>query len=246
MTGDEALKMALIAHYEEYYSQYDVTADDKPHRFSLAYRIRKKSITRLAKKHWERPASCAPYKPSKILTAERSYIPLKKLAVIISVIMSAVFFAVAAGAIYFGARGFIFDVYNTHSNVSVDFSMYDIKDTIEEVYRLPVESGYELVNEITNNMVNNFVYEYNDRKVSISQYTKLFVENIMINTENSDIYEIEINGGAGFVLTHHNKNAEDTYIITWIQDGYVFEMNGVNIEKNELIKLAELVELNKS
>ena len=48
MTGDEALKMALIAHYEEYYSQYDVPADEKPHRFSLAYRIRKKSIIRLA------------------------------------------------------------------------------------------------------------------------------------------------------------------------------------------------------
>ncbi len=246
MTGDEALKMALIAHYEEYYSQYDVTADDKPHRFSLAYRIRKNSIIRLAKKRWERPAPCVPCKPSGTLAAERRYIPLKKLAAMIAVIISAVFFAAAASAIYFGARGFIFDVHNTHSDVSVDFSMYDIKDTIEEVYRLPVESGYELVNEITNNMVNNFVYEYNDRKVSISQYTKLFVENIMINTENSDIYEIEINGGAGFVLTHHNKNAEDTYIITWIQDGYVFEMNGVNIEKNELIKLAELVELNKS
>ncbi len=54
MTGDEALKMALIAHYEEYYSQYDVPADEKPHRFSLAYRIRKNSIIRLAKKRWER------------------------------------------------------------------------------------------------------------------------------------------------------------------------------------------------
>jgi hypothetical protein len=64
MTGDEALKMALIAHYEEYYSQYDVTADDKPHRFSLAYRIRKNSIIRLAKKRWERPAPCVPCKPS--------------------------------------------------------------------------------------------------------------------------------------------------------------------------------------
>ena len=42
MTGDEALKMALIAYSEEYFSQYDVPADEKPHRFSLAYRIRKK------------------------------------------------------------------------------------------------------------------------------------------------------------------------------------------------------------
>ena len=44
MTGDEALKMALIAYSEEYFSQYDVPADEKPHRFSLAYRIRKKAL----------------------------------------------------------------------------------------------------------------------------------------------------------------------------------------------------------
>lgn len=243
MTGDEALKMALIAHYEEYYSQYDVTADDKPHRFSLAYRIRKKSITRLAKKHWERPASCAPYKPSKILTAERSYIPLKKLAVIISVIMSAVFFAVAAGAIYFGARGFIFDVYNTHSNVSVDFSMYDIKDTIEEVYRLPVESGYKCINKLLDEIVVNSHYECGDKSIDFVQYTKLFAENMMVNTENAIVYESEINGEAGFILSCLRNNSSNITIITWLQDGYVFEITGTDIDSEELLKLAELVEI---
>ena len=243
MTGDEALKMALIAHYEEYYSQYDVTADDKPHRFSLAYRIRKKSITRLAKKHWERPASCAPYKPSKILTAERSYIPLKKLAVIISVIISAVFFTVAAGAIYFGARGFIFDVYNTHSNVSVDFSMYDIKDTIEEVYRLPVESGYECVHEISDEDVVISRYECGDKSVNFLQYTKLLAENMMANTENSTISEIEVNGGVGFILYHQNKYSDNTASITWIQNGYVFEIMGADDDSEELLRLAEIIEI---
>ncbi len=243
MTGDEALKMALIAYSEEYFSQYDVPADEKPHRFSLAYRIRKKSITRLAKKHWERPASCAPYKPSKILTAERSYIPLKKLAVIISVIISAVFFTVAAGAIYFGARGFIFDVYNTHSNVSVDFSMYDIKDTIEEVYRLPVESGYECVDEILNKDVGISRYECGDKSVNFIQYTKLLAENMMANTENSTVSEIEVNGGVGFILYHQSKYSDNTASITWIQNGYVFEIMGSDDDSEELLRLAEIIEI---
>lgn len=241
MTGDEALKMALIAYSEEYFSQYDVPADEKPHRFSLAYRIRKKSIIRLAKKHWERPASCAPCKPSKILTAEKSYIPLKKLAVIISVIISAVFFAVAAGAIYFGARGFIFDVYNTHSNVSVDFSMYDIKDTIEEVYRLPVESGYECVDEILHNMVVNSQYKCGDTTVNFIQNTRLFAESYIMNTENSDVYEVEINGSVGFVMTHHIENNADFCDILWIYDGYLFELCGTGIESEKLIELAEFI-----
>ncbi len=243
MTGDEALKMALIAYSEEYFSQYDVPADEKPHRFSLAYRIRKKSITRLAKKHWERPASCAPYKPSKILAAERSYIPLKKLAVIISVIISAVFFAVAAGAIYFGARGFIFDVYNTHSNVSVDFSMYDIKDTIEEVYRLPVESGYECVDEILDKWVVSSRYKLGDKTVNFVQYTKSFAENLMVNTENSTVSEIKVNGEVGFILYHQNKYSDNTASITWIQNGYVFEIMGADDDSEELLRLAEIIEI---
>ncbi len=243
MTGDEALKMALIAYSEEYFSQYDVPADEKPHRFSLAYRIRKKSITRLAKKHWERPASCAPCKPSKILTAERSYIPLKKLAVIISVIISAVFFTVAAGAIYFGARGFIFDVYNTHSNVSVDFSMYDIKDTIEEVYRLPVESGYELFNEVVDKSLVNSQYKCGNKTVNFVQYTKLFAENIITNTENSTVSEVEVNGGVGFILYHQGKYSDNTASITWIQNGYVFEIMGAGDDSEELLRLAEIIEI---
>ncbi len=243
MTGDEALKMALIAHYEEYYSQYDVPADEKPHRFSLAYRIRKNSIIRLAKKRWERPAPCVPCKPSGTLVAERHYIPLKKLAAMIAVIISAVFFAAAASAIYFGARGFIFDVYNTHSNVSVDFSMYDIKDTIEEVYRLPVESGYELVNEAAYKSVVNSQYKCGNKTVNLIQYTKLLAENIMSNTENSTVCEIEVNGEVGFILYHQSKNSDNISNITWIRDGYVFEIMGTGVDGEELLKLAAIIEI---
>lgn len=242
MTGDEALKMALIAHYEEYYSQYDVPADEKPHRFSLAYRIRKNSIIRLAKKRWERPAPCVPCKPSGILVAERHYIPLKKLAAMIAVIISAVFFTVAASAIYFGARGFIFDVYNTHSDVSVDFSMYDIKDTIEEVYRLPAESGFESINEIiTDNYFIVSEYINGDIRINLIQNTKIFAENYIMNTENSDIYEVEVNGSVGFVMTHHIENNADFCDILWIYDGYLFELCGTGIESEKLIELAEII-----
>ena len=243
MTGDEALKMALIAHYEEYYSQYDVTADDKPHRFSLAYRIRKNSIIRLAKKRWERPAPCVPCKPSGTLAAERRYIPLKKLAAMIAVIISAVFFAAAASAIYFGARGFIFDVHNTHSNVSVDFSMYDIKDTIEEVYRLPVESGYELFNEAADKSVVNSQYKCGNKTVNFIQYTKSFAENLMVNTENSTVSEIKVNGEVGFILAHMSADSSIIKTITWIQNGYMFEITRADDDSEELLRLAEIIEI---
>lgn len=243
MTGDEALKMALIAHYEEYYSQYDVTADDKPHRFSLAYRIRKNSIIRLAKKRWERPAPCVPCKPSGTLAAERRYIPLKKLAAMIAVIISAVFFAAAASAIYFGARGFIFDVHNTHSDVSVDFSMYDIKDTIEEVYRLPVESGYELVNEAADKSVVNSQYKCGNKTVNFIQYTKSFAENLMVNTKNSTVSEIKVNGEVGFILAHMSADSSIIKTITWIQNGYMFEITGADDDSEELLRLAEIIEI---
>jgi hypothetical protein len=155
--------------------------------------------------------------------------------------MSAVFFAVAAGAIYFGARGFIFDVYNTHSNVSVDFSMYDIKDTIEEVYRLPVESGYECVDEISNEWVVSSRYKFGDRMINFIQYTKSFTENLMVNAENSTICEIEVNGGVGFILYHQSKYSDNSASITWIQNGYVFEIMGADDDSEELLRLAEII-----
>ena len=156
MIQNDSLKKALIEYAEEYFSRYDIPDDEEPHRFSFAYRLRRKNIERLAGKKGKSSFLC---RSDKNNAEAKAYMPLKKLAVTMSVVVSAVLLTAAAGAVYFGARGFLFDVQDTHSNVSVDFSVYDIKDTIEEVYRLPEDSGYKLISEVMDSTVNNFVYE---------------------------------------------------------------------------------------
>lgn len=239
MTGNDALKAALIAYSEEYFSQYDVPADEKPHRFSLAYRIRKISVKRLSMKIQRASRASSPGKSASV----KRYIPLKKLALIMTVMFSAVFLTAAAGAVYFGARGFLFDVHDTYSDVSVDFSMYDIKDTIEEVYRLPEGCGYEFVGETADNEVVNTQYECGNKNIYLEQYTKLFAISLMTNTENSEIKEIKVNGEAGFILVHHINNSDIITSVTWVQNGYLFVITGISVEKDELLRLAELVEI---
>ncbi len=121
--------------------------------------------------------------------------------------------------------------------------MYEIKDTIEEVYRLPFESGYKLVNEAANKSIVNSHYECGNKTVDLIQYTKLFAENMMANTENSTVCEIEVNGDVGFMLYHQSKNSDNISIITWVRDGYVFEIMGTGIDGEELLKLAEIIEI---
>lgn len=239
MTGDEVLKKALIEYSEEYFSGYDISEDEKPHRFSFVYRLRKISVKRAANRF-----ACVPQcLPQEVCAVDRGYIPLKKMAVMLSVILTAVFLAAAAGAVYFGARGFLFDVHETHSNVSVDFSMYNIKDTIEEVYRLPLESGYELINEVVNNRVVNSQYECGDKSITFAQYTKAFATNLIENTENSCIGEIDVNGNVGFILSHRSNNADSYLAITWVDNGYLFEITGTFVDADELLMLAELIEI---
>lgn len=237
MIQNDSLKKALIEYAEEYFSRYDIPDDEEPHRFSLAYRLRRKNIERLAGKKGKSSFLC---RSDKSNAEAKAFMPLKKLAVTMSVVVSAVLLTAAAGAVYFGARGFLFDVHNTHSNVSVDFSVYDIKDTIEEVYLLPKGCGYEMVNEINDDFIRITEYESDEKKLVLSQYSKTFASDLMANTENSVIEEVEVNDGMGYILSHQGDKAESTVEICWVYDEYVFEIIG-NIDKDELIRLAESI-----
>lgn len=233
MAVDEALKAALIASSEEYFSRYDIPDNEKPHRFSLAYRIRKISIKRL----WRKAGSMSPESLPR-----KSYMPLKKLSVLIIAVITAVFLAAAAGAVYLiSVRGFDFNVHEKYSDVSVDFSMYTVKDTIEEVYRLPAESGYELTYSVTDSEAITSEYENGDKRLTLYQFAKNFAGNLMANTENSEVYEVSVNGEAGFIVVHHSEYADDAASITWIHKGYVFTIMGAS--RDELIGLAEMIVL---
>lgn len=237
MTGNEVLRAALIQSAEEYFSRYETAETEKNHRFSLAFYIRKISVERLARKAEKIPPRDLP---------QRRYMPLKRLAVIIALIFAAVFLTAAAWVAYIAVRGFVFEVHTTHSDVSVDFSMYAIKDTIEETYRLPTESGCVFIDEITDSEAIISEYEYGDGNVTLVQSAKGFSENMMINTENAEVYEVSVKDGSGFVLIRRKGNGENITSITWVSNEYLFDIVGVSLEKEELIELAESVVTEKA
>ncbi len=86
-------------------------------------------------------------------------------------------------------------------------------------------------------------YKLGDKTVNFVQYTKSFAENLMVNTENSTVSEIKVNGEVGFILYHQNKYSDNTASITWIQNGYVFEIMGADDDSEELLRLAEIIEI---
>ena len=230
MTSDEILKAALIKTADEHFSRYDTAENERPHRFSLAFYIRKISVERLARKAEKTAPRDLP---------QRRYMPLKRLVLIMAVIFAAVFLTAAAWVAYISVRGFIFEVHTTHSGVNVDFSMYDMKDSIEEIYCLPSESGFELVNEIIDSDVIMLEYRNEDELVTFAQFDGFFAENIMVNTENSDVIEVNVNYNCGFICVRHRETYDASFII-WEMDGYLFQIS-FNTSNDELIELAESV-----
>ena len=229
MTNNEALKAAFARTMDGYFSQYGISGSEKPHRFSLAYRVRRASIIRLGR-----------MAPEKL--PRKNFISLKRLSVTIAAVITAVILAAAAGASYLvSARGFSFSVNEKYSDVSVDFSMYTIKETIEEIYRLPSERGFELTYETYDSEVINSEYEYENQMVVLTQYAKIFAENLYANTENSEVYEVEVDGNPGFILVHHRSDGVVGSILTWIHDGYVFDLSVWPEDDINLIELAEMI-----
>lgn len=236
MTSDEILKAAFEQTMDEHFSQYDLEENEKPHRFSIAFYIRKISVVRLAKK--------AEKTGNPISLPQRKYIPLRRLAVIIALIGV---IAVLTAAMWFTdifVPGFVFDVYGDHSDVSVDFSMYKIKDTIEEVYWLPPESGCEFIDEESASDVVLTGYNFKDTQISLGQFAGS--EPIGLNTENAEVYEINVGENPGFICIRQREGLENATNITWLYDGYVFHITAVAFTEEELLELAKSVSLKET
>ena len=101
MIDNELLKQALDETADRHFSKYDIQPEEKPHRFSLVFKILEKSITKLSKK------------PEK---NTHSYMPLKRLAVMIAVISVIAALGIAAGAGFIIIKGF--NVYTQSSQKS--------------------------------------------------------------------------------------------------------------------------------
>lgn len=236
MTSDEILREALIQTADEYFSRYEPTENEKPHRFSLAFYIRKISVERLARKAEKTAPRDLP---------QRRYIPLKRLAVIMAVIFAAVFLTAAAWVAYISVRGFVFEVHTTHSNVIVDPSLYEIKEEITEFYWLPPESGCEYVDEMGDNQEVIQEYQMNGKQILFVQYSGNLLENsIEVNTEFADVYEVKVKDNNGFVVSRFvNGSVERSTFIIWIENGYVFAIHTEGFSADELVGMAEQIEI---
>ena len=214
-------------------------SEDKPHRFSLAYKIRKRSIIRLAE-HYETEK---PHHETEKPHTERHFIPLKRLALLMVIIAAAVILSAGAYAAYLIINGFVFDVHETHSNVTfINITEYEIKDTVTELYWLPPESGCECIIEVHDDDMAISKYYQNENIVKLGQYTKSALEHfVMLNTEDANVYRVKINENNGFMSIRHAKGAVNDSEVVWIMDGYVFYISCKTITDEELVKFAESV-----
>lgn len=232
MISDELLRTALIASFEERMAVCEREIEENPHRFSLAYKIRKRSILRLARR----------YEETKEPAAERHFMPLKRLALIIAIIAAAVILSVGACAAYLIINGFVFDKHETYSGVTLDLSGYELKDDITEIYGFAPESGIEYIyRTASSNMVVISYYQFNGKNILLTQYSKDSVENgfFAANTEKSNLYGATISEKGGFTVIRHREIENDYVIVAWINDGYVFSISSNEFSDTELIKLAD-------
>lgn len=231
MVSDELIISALVESLEERLTQYKIWGEENPRRFSLAYKIRKKSIIRLANRYENQGRQ-----------ADRKYMPLRRLAMLIAIIIAAVVLSVGIFAAYTIINKFVFDVKKEYSDVTLDPSAYELKDAITELYWLPPESGCEYIDYTNDGEIVFYNYSLNNNTVGLAQYTKVFADqSLRVNTENADIFGVKINGNDGFMLIHHYEGFDDLKTITWVMDGYVFHISSVSIIDDDLVKLAESV-----
>lgn len=230
MISDELLKEAFMLSLEETIAFHKQESEENPHRFSLSYKIRRRSIIRLAER----------YETEKPHT-ERHFMPLRRLALFMAIIAAAVVLSVGAYAAYLIINGFVFDVHETYSDVILGISEYEIKDSITELYWLPPESGCECISEMVDSEFVISNYQWNDNTIVLMQHTKLATDMIGANTEDADVYGIKVSGNNGFILNRHREEFGNDKEVIWIMDGYVFYISCWTITDKDLIKLAESV-----
>lgn len=231
MISDEVLRTALIASFEERMALCEREIEENPHRFSLAYKIRKRSIIRLARR----------YEETKETSAERHFMPLRRLALIIAIIAAAVILSVGAYAAYLIINGFVFDRHETYSGVTLDLSEYDLEDSITEIYMFAPKNGIECVSKIVENEIVISKYQLNGKSILLTQYSKDSIESgfLSANTEESKIHEVTVNGNDGFTVIRYRESEDEFSIAAWIKNGYVFSVSSKEFTDNELIELAD-------
>lgn len=192
MTFEDLIAQGIRDTLEEKCAEYCV--EEKSLRFSLAYKIRLRSMIRSRTK--STPLS------------------VRKIKLIIIAVILALF-ALTGFSLWRQFGGFSFNIFQDHSRVS--YSGDTAKITIEEIYGLP--EGYELLNVSTdkNEVVSQYMFD--GEIISLNQHLISNANNV--NTENKNIEYISISGNDGYYI---RGIVDEYNYLVWIMDGYQFNL----------------------
>lgn len=171
MTFDDLIVQGIRGTLEEQRDGYRL--DGKNHLFSIAYKIRRRSIIRSSR--------------------SKTRFTIRKIKYILIAVIMALFVLTGFSLWrYFGR--FYFNVLEDHSTVF--FQGEHFKTTIEEVYGLPEE--YELLSITINKFDVLSQYTVYGEIITLNQDLSSLVEDV--NTENCEVEYLTINGNDGYLI----------------------------------------------
>lgn len=156
------------------------------------------------------------------------------IAIIIIVASSVTVLSVRAFRV--AVANFFISIYEKFSTVeSVDDS--SAPETIEEIYAITCGlEEYKIVYEDADERQRTITYVFGEQVVSFSQYT-IDSYNMNINTEDTEITTIDINGSEAIYYFDNNDYSN----IIWNNGTYIIKMSS-NISQDALIDMAKSVQ----
>lgn len=215
MTFDELIAAEIRNTLDERCGEY--MAADKGHCFSVAYRIKKRGVIRSAERG----------------NKYKSRLSVRRVRYLVLAVLLALF-VLMGFSVWLTVSQFLFNVHQDHSVVYITPDG-DAKTSIEEIYGLPDDLGYEVTShsESESNVITH--YCLGEQKVMLRQTTNW--DRYYLNTEYGMPEPITVNGNDGYFI-----QIEDEFIMGWTADGYRFSFSG-NIDKTEALKLVELIKI---
>lgn len=235
MTNEALLDEVLTDYYDDYLSKFDDVAE---HRFSLRHRLKMKKIFRLYEKNVQKLLHEPAVKQHEIGKVRFNR---KTVLVIVAIVLLSVIAGCAVA--YFVSESFIGTVHDDNTQLFA-INIEGAPTTIEYTYTLSeLPQGMELL-EANCYDCEAYINYYNDETgdyIVFYQYTKAEYSP-HYNTEQKDLFKIDIVGHEGIIMEMNDNNGE-FYIISWDNGEYIFETIS-NLHKSILMDLLKTLKRN--
>lgn len=222
-----------LTDFEKTFMGSVMGADDneKPHRFSLRYKMRKRKII-------------GDYERS-LHTYEHKHGRLKPKYIIIAIVLAAILAACGFG-IYITFEGFRVREFDTHSILYIDDDCMQGTGEIEKKFYIDMDMSEYEIGVIDDDFLEYWLeYKKDDVILSIAQASYLLISgsNIRLNTENamSAPQEISINGWNGMWFQLQNG----AYYYIFNTGEYIIEYVG-NLPKEDMENIVKSTKFNFS